>query len=76
MRLCQFQSEADEIFYAQALRTELEYRISSEFCKLFLIPALAVGLGTDERLERVAQSLAALIESCLYDCLEQSLVAS
>ena len=44
-------AKVNEILYAQTLRTELEYRICSEFCKLLLAPAFAVSLGTDKRFE-------------------------
>ena len=71
MKLCQFYGETDEIFYAQAFRTELEYWICCELRKLVLAPSLTVCLCTDEWLEGVSKSLATLVESGLYYGLEQ-----
>ena len=49
----QHKSESYEILYTQTFRTQLEYRIGNEFRKLFFAPAAAVGLGMDERLQRI-----------------------
>ena len=74
--LCQLECEGNEIFHAEALWTELKYWVGNELCELFLVPAAAVCLGTDEWFERVAESLAALVESGLHNSLEECFVAT
>ena len=74
--LRQFEGKCDEVFDAEALRAEFEYRVCREFSKLLLSPSAAVCLCTDKRLERVTESLSALVESGLDNCLEEGLVAA
>ena len=51
--LCEFQCQSYEILDTQTFRTQLEDRVGDEFRKLFFAPAAAVGLGMDERLQRI-----------------------
>ena len=74
--LCQLQGEGDEVFYAEAFGAEVKDGSGGEVGQLVFCPVLAVGFGTDQGLEGVSQSLAALVEAGLDDGLEQGLVTA
>jgi hypothetical protein len=76
VKLCQLQGKCYEILNTQTLRTKFKHRVSSEFRKLIFTPSATVRLCTDERLQRIPEGLATLIESGLDDCLEERLVAA
>ena len=72
----ELECKGNKVFYPKTFRSKLKYRVRNEFCKLIFVPAFSVCLSSDQRFERVAQSLASLIESGLYDGLEQGFVTS
>jgi hypothetical protein len=74
--LCKLKCQIYKIFYAESFRAKFEYRVCNELCELLFAPSFAVCLGADERLDGVAECLAALVESGLHDCLEKGLIAS
>lgn len=75
-RLLQQAGEGDEVLYAETFRAQVKYGVGKERGSLPVVPHFAGGPGGDNGAQRVAHSLAPLVESRLDHCLEKAFIAS